>query len=470
MQPQGKMAVLWEILQQGSVSGDSFIKIGFEEEYQDPAGNYHPARIRIIPLNSAFVFPEYYPHDYTRMLRCKIKYRFWATAAEGTRQVFTYTELYTEDAHQEFINDELFNSEENPLGVVPIVHIANTKVPSSPWGLSDIQDIVDLNRQYNETATEITDIVNYYSSPVTIVTGAKVPDLQRGVRKVWAVPNDKAKIENLDLGVDLDGPLKFLELIKEKMHEISGIPVNAFGQELAISNTSGVALQITLLPLMQKFRQKKIQYESGFVMLNELVLRAVAYYMPELLVVDPERDPPLDEDQLQVLSPQDPLTYRSTAEFASPLPIDMLIALNEIQMKMALGLESKRGALKILGESFPQEKLEELFDELAQDMLEQGALDLQQAQIYALIQMLTGVPMQPGGQQGSTGPQSGSGASQQPGVSSAGGPQVNTASGAQSVTPGFLQQASTKGLLSELTTISQGTKIPQIRNPLKSPD
>jgi hypothetical protein len=56
-QPQGKDAVMWEIMQQSSVSGDSFVKVAFEESFVDPAGYEHPARIRILPLNSAFCMP-----------------------------------------------------------------------------------------------------------------------------------------------------------------------------------------------------------------------------------------------------------------------------------------------------------------------------------------------------------------------------------------------------------------------------
>jgi hypothetical protein len=470
-QPMGKMAVMWEIMQQGSVSGDSFVKVAFEEAYDDPAGNFHPPKIRILPLNSAFCFPEYHPHDMSRLIRFKMKYRFWGTALEGTRQVFSYTELWTEDAFQSFINDELIESQENPLGVIPFIHVSNTKVPSSPWGLSDIQDVTDLNRQYNETATLITDIVNYYASPVTIITGAKSNNLERGPRKVWAIPNKDARVANLEINSQLDGPLKFLETLKEKMHEIVNIPMNAFGQELQISNTSGVALQITLLPLMQKFRQKSIQYESGLVRVNELIIRVASVYMPELLQFDPSRDVLPEPGQLSVLDPLDPLTFRNSVEFANPMPIDKTLALQEIQMEMALGLLSKRGALRRLGEAYPAEKLEELYNELHLDQLEQGALDLQSAQLQVLIPFLTGISPttgEPVGEEGGSASTTSAG----PAVQSAGGPGVNTATATQpgSAMPNIFDNPETKDLLTRLSTLAAGTKVPQVRNPLHDPE
>lgn len=465
-QPQGKDAVLWEMLQQGSVSGDCFTKIAFEDGYDDPAGNAHPPKIRILPLNAAFCFPEYHPHDMTRLIRFKMKYRFWGTALEGTRQVFSFTELWTEDAMQAFINDELVESQENPLGMIPFVHIANKKVPSSPWGLSDIQDITDLNRQYNETATLITDIINYYASPTTVIIGAKANNLERGPKKVWSIANKDASIQNLTLGAELEQGLNFLELLKEKMHELVGIPVNALGQPQEISNTSGVALSLQFLPLVQVNKQKATQYKAGIAHLNEIIIRTASLYMPELLMIDPLRDPPLEDGQVTELDPRDPLSFRNTVEFASPLPIDKLLALNEIQMEMMMGLESKTGALRKLGEPYPAEKLQELLEELHQDALEQGALDLLNAQIAMFISMASGMP--PAGADGAT---STNGAPPPGGVQSAGGPGVNTASGVQGPNPAAaLADPGVLDAMEKINTISQGTKQIQVRNPLKGPD
>ena len=96
------------------VSGDVFVKVAYEPPYVDTAGVPHEGRIRILPLNPAFCFPEWHPHDRTRMIRFKLKYKFWGTAVDGTRQVMTYVELMTEDMIEEYINDELIDSAPQP--------------------------------------------------------------------------------------------------------------------------------------------------------------------------------------------------------------------------------------------------------------------------------------------------------------------------------------------------------------------
>ena len=109
-----KSAIMMEIGQLGSVSGDVFVKVAFEAPYVDVSGMPHDARIRIMPLNPAFCFPEFHPHDRTRLIRFKQKYKFWSTAQDGTRQVMTYVELMTEDMIEEYINDELIDARPNP--------------------------------------------------------------------------------------------------------------------------------------------------------------------------------------------------------------------------------------------------------------------------------------------------------------------------------------------------------------------
>jgi len=137
-----KAKILWEVGQLGGVSGDCFIKVAYEEPFVDPTGAIHPGRVRILPLNPAFCFPEFHPHDRTRLNRFKLKYKFWGTGQDGTRSVYTYVELVTETEIEEYVNDDLIDRRDNPLGVIPIIHIPNIPVASSPWGLGDINDII----------------------------------------------------------------------------------------------------------------------------------------------------------------------------------------------------------------------------------------------------------------------------------------------------------------------------------------
>jgi hypothetical protein len=451
-QDNRKASILWEMGQIASVTGDLFVKVAYEDPFVDSAGRLHPGRVRILPLNPANCFPQWHEHDRQRMLSFKLKYRFFSTDQTGTRIVNTYIERITDTGIEEYVNDELISARPNPLGVIPIVYVPNILISGSPWGMSDIAEIIPLNREYNEKAVEISDIVNYHSAPVTVITGAKVPQLEKGARKTWFLPKD-AKVETLQSTWQLEHMLGYMDVVKRGMHEMTGVPEQALGQVQPISNTSGVALAIQYAPTMQRFRMKKNNFESGFQQINELVILTLFQKEPQSMMFNPMEDTAPKPGQLTQLDPADPNSYETSTYWPEPLPVDILVKLNEITQKMQLGLESKRGALADLGEEFPDDKLAEIFAEILEDAKDQGALQLQTSAIQAAIVALTGMvpatgePADPGGGGGD-------------------GQGVNKPdAGGTGTMPGLVLDQNTMNLMNELTTRAYMPRMGQFRNP-----
>jgi hypothetical protein len=143
-----------------------------------------------------------------------------------------------------------------------------------------------------------------------------------------------------------------------------------------------------------------------------------------------------------------------------------VIKLNEIMMKMQLGLESKRGAMLDLGEEFPDEKLQELFEELIIEAKQDGAQQILKANIAAAVMELTGIIPEGYGEP----------VQQDPGTQST----TTTATGTKTIKKTMpLPKAPALGGLGDLDTIinkagtsmfsqmvtqAYGTKIPQARN------
>lgn len=491
-QDNNKEQVLWEAAQQGSVGGDAFIKVAYEESHMQPplAPNpdgtpatpipgiqyrYRPGRVRILVVNQSYVYPRWHPHDRERLLQMKMKYKFWGSTTDGARSVFTYTEISSETAIEEYINDQLISSRPNPIGVVPWVHIPNVRVSGSPWGLSDIIDIIILNREYNEKATDVSDIVNYHSAPTTIMTGAKASQLEKGAKKLWAgLPKD-AQVFNLELGGGgVESALSWMEVIKKAMHEITGVPEGALGDVQPISNTSGVALAIQYQPMMNRYNHKtKITYGPGITKINELILLTLALKEPKSLIWHPRRDEELKDGQVAVLDPDDPITYVTETHWPPPLPVDILVTLQEVQIKMQLGLMSKREALAAIGEEFPDEKMREVFLELVEDAIDNGALSMLRAQISQAVQEMTG-QFDPNYPQPFPPPLTGA-PSAQPGgegnVTSAGGTPTVTSGASNVGVPGAANvlgvqlSPDTQKLLAEITTRAYGTRRASQRLP-----
>ena len=476
-----KDSLLWELGNQGSVSGDVFAKVAYEEPYYtgvDQAGapipgvlqRFMPGKLRIIPLNSSYCFPEFHPHDKQRLLRFKLKYRFWGTTPEGTRQVFTYTELLTDGYIEEYINDQLIDARPNPLGIIPIAFAPNIMVSGSPWGLSDINDITTLNREYNEKATDVSDIVNYHAAPVTVMTGAKSSQLERGAKKMWGgLPKD-ANVFNLELGGGgVQAGIQYLELLKKAMHELTGVPEGALGDVQPISNTSGVALAIQYQPMMQRYNHKKMTYGRMLEKINEIALMTLAMKEPLALQWSPEANEELKAYQQPLLDVDDPVSFVSVIHWPPPLPVDKTVILNEVMLKMQMGLVSKKDALEELGEVFPDEKLRETFLELVEDAINQGALDMLKSQISALVQAETG-QFVPGAPQPFAPPVAGMAGGGGPEQVSAGGPDVTAGSTAGTASAVMAMSGDTQALMTRLNTRAYGTTVAGRRRPATDVD
>jgi hypothetical protein len=71
--------------------------------------------------------------------------------------------------------------------------------------------------------------------------------------------------------------------------------------------------------------------------------------------------------------------------------------LNELSQKISMGLESKEGALRALGEEFPEEKLQEIRRELIEDAQAEGSLNLIKAEVTKQLMDITGMMVGPDG-------------------------------------------------------------------------
>ena len=212
---------------------------------------------------------------------------------------------------------------------------------------------------------------------------------------------------------------------------------------------------------MNRWSQKTAQYGLGLERINELVILSLMVKEPNVMVYDPTTDGPISEGQATQIDPADPLSYQSHAQFPQPLPLDKLVLLNELQQKMGMGLESKEGALRALGEEFPEEKLEEIRSELIADAEADGALNLVKIQIQKQIMDMTGMMSGPDGSAIPMEPTMlGDGDTMGDGIL---GPATPVSAQDPNLNGGPIEEQGEAALREKLVTDAYGTKIPQRR-------
>ena len=347
-----------EIGQMGAITGDCFIKVSWEDPEVDDNGmlyeeEYPDGKVRINVLPTSSVFPVYSSHDKDKMVSCTIQYAILEMGIDGKPVARMYKEVVTRDTISYYIDNELVEEIPNILREINIVQIKNIPLAGESRGQSDLKSIIPLQKELNAKVTDVSDIINYHSAPITIIQGAKSKNLEKGAKKVWGgLPKD-AKVYNLELNSDLNASNNFISTIKTAIHELSNTPEDSLGGKSAVSNTTGVALQIKYAPLLEKTWLKRQTYGGGIKDVCRLVIKL-------LRVKGSDEERKLLND-LMATSEGIKKVFDITVTFPDPLPKDEMVQLQIIAQKMNLGLEEPEGALKELGyEGDIQEKLEKI--------------------------------------------------------------------------------------------------------------
>ena len=352
-----------EMGQMGGVTGDCFVKVSWEEPETNGDGEpydleYPDGKVRLDVIPSKMVFPTYTSNDRKKMVKCEILY---AVLTDGG-QVEIHREEITRDKITIYRGDEVIEEKDNPINKINIVHIKNMPEAGRWSGQSDIEDIISLQKELNEKVTDISDIINYHSAPVTIIKGAKTKNLEKGARKVWGgLPTD-SDVFNLQLNSDLSASNNYIDKVKTAIAELSNTPEESLGGMSNVSNATGVALRIQYAPLLEKTRIKRRTYGEGIREINKLILLFL-----QIKGTDEQQeflDGILEDGDVEEIRK----LFDIETKFPDPLPKDELLELEKISKRMDLGLETPKGALKALGyKGNIEEKLQEIYEYKARE-------------------------------------------------------------------------------------------------------
>ncbi len=163
----------------------------------------------------------------------------------------------------------------NPYGFIPYVIFPNLARPRQFWGLSDLEDLMPLNSEFNVRVSILSQLLQMSGNPVLVLQGVDSANgLRVGPGAVWTLP-DNAQASLLELikdgGVDLH--IKYIELLYRMMHDLAELPGAGFGRDGAGQVSSGVALEQLLHPVVQRVNRKRRLWETALDRRNRLMLR-----------------------------------------------------------------------------------------------------------------------------------------------------------------------------------------------------
>lgn len=382
-----KLQLAYEILQMGGITGDVWIGLEWMPGELD-------RYCRVNVFDSRQCFPIFRNGDYNDVESFLVRQPL---DMKGDNKYRLFVQRWTNDTIETWYQMDVSIEESkvakyehqtypNKYGFIPVVHIKNKPNSSGYYGKSDANDILKINKVYNELMQQLKAVIDYHVTPTTVITGASAKSLKKGLGQIWSGLPAEANVFNLGLDVDLSATVNFAKDLKTAMHELSDVPENALGKIQAISNTSAAALQITYHPLMQQANIKAMTYGEGITKMNSLILRML------------QIDDPKNERLVKLVkkSPNFLSEMRIEPIFAYGFPKDKMDELQRAQLELQMKLGSRREIMERMG----KQNIPELLDEIDEDTIHAGVLE---ARIGELLNAGNEDTPPEGGEEGSNG-------------------------------------------------------------------
>ena len=352
----------------GGIFGDWFIYpqwLPSNDDDIDREKIINPSDVKLVALDPRYVFPQYNTKT-GEMEFCIILIPYQDFTLVGNQMELEnriYREIHTKekifiqelDEKNQIIEDTVID---NPLGKILVVHGIHQPKAGSFFGSGIIEDLIEGNKLFNEKVSDISDIIDYHTAPITIIYGGKARQLEKGANKIWSGLPANAKVENLKSEGNISEARDFIKDVKTWMHELTGIPEKSLGGERKISNTSATSLAIDFEPLIELADDVRFCFEDGIKKVNELII--------DIGVYTGAINSDLEGIEL----------YEHHIEHGALLPRDRSIDLADISTELSLEVESKKGAMERLGVRNIEAKIQEIREEQEEDASFNEELDL----------------------------------------------------------------------------------------------
>lgn len=235
--------------------------------------------------------------------------RRWRIEPDNPRKPASWT-IYLEENDDDHGAWIVIEETAWPYDFAPIIEGQNLPSPNTFHGTADLKPaVLDMIEQLESIASDMRRIVRHHGHPIPAVIGeelSKLSTIDVAVGRILAIPNEKAKLDQLDIA-ELTSSLELFRELKTALLEATRIPKVALGETTNAGPTAGVALKVEYEPLVEKTGTKHLTY--GFV-ISEISRRLLALAgmngwtvvigWPDSMPSDPKADAEADESEIRM--------------------------------------------------------------------------------------------------------------------------------------------------------------------------
>lgn len=304
--------LLHKLAYYGGVYGTCYVKLvpeGIESREE-------PGRMltRLVALNPNWLTIETDPEDQERVTEYAIEFRYTTTGPNGQQVEIARREETTRETREEKVQAEAQDNNGEPTTITrtvetgnwtitnyvssqetggkwqqvgqpvqwaytfpPILHWQNLPDPENVYGISDIEDVLDVQDRYNFTQSNISKIIRFFAHPMRWgrgLSGSTTIDL--GPDKMVNLTSTDGMIQNLEMQSDLASSRAFALDLRQSLFDVSRtVDLSSIADKLGSLTNFG--LRVLYLDSLNKNATKRELYEDALVELNHRLLVLAGY-------------------------------------------------------------------------------------------------------------------------------------------------------------------------------------------------
>ena len=200
-----------EAAQNGSLLGDSFILGPFYDDLNKRIYFQNvkkPENIKIVWSDDSYREMEGFIHNYylslekaERIFKAQLKEKginliatLMPSSDEITsQQMVEIMEYWDDERRVLIINNRLLDYTEHNWGFIPLLYVRNIPHPERPWGISDVENMLDSQVEYNEKNQDISEILKASAFPTIFGKNLKPMQIQSGLMQLIDI-GDEAEL------------------------------------------------------------------------------------------------------------------------------------------------------------------------------------------------------------------------------------------------------------------------------------
>lgn len=297
--------------------------------------------------------------------------------AAGAENKVTIRQYWDDKYMLLMIGKQVLDFQVHNWGFIPICYVRNIPHPWRSWGVADSEHMLDPQVEYNESNSEIRDILR--QTAFSTIFGKNISGMSNVKAGVYQIVDvgDEAEVfpdprKNTSNFVE-----SYATRRQQDVFNISGVPEFLFGGP-RIKEATGRALSVLMQGVNNRIKSRQARWEPQLIRLINNVLRLLEIYITNGSKIIPEK-------------------YKISVFFPSIMIRNVTEEINKFNAK----IQSLETTMKNIGVGKPREEKEIIKKELSdtQLMLEiakQPQLQLQlQQMIQQQIQAERGNPIQP---------------------------------------------------------------------------